>query len=331
MTIVIIPLIVLALALAAAACGGQGKEVRVVEVVREVPVIEEVPVSVVREVPVIEEVPVSVVREVPVIEEVLVEVIREVEKEAPAVVAFPRHDFEEPVINAGDNRYFGELVLIDGCLRLDLGDGGRGQGHTVPLLVVWPPGFSLSAKGSSIRVSDETGLIVAHLGDDVRLSGGYPGRSDDSRRRLRELEQKLSADCPGDYLGRYVVVGDEVSTVGPDEPTVVPLPGSTLYFQRSKTPRGSGETELALLIGELTLEGDCLRVRADSDGASYFVVWPPGFIPHIEDGVVHVRNGGGQLIARVGDRLRMGGGYSTAPSEHKCLGTLFGAGRVRRE
>ena len=317
MTTATIPLIVLALALAAVACDGQGQEVRVVEVVKEVPV-ESTKV-------VIKEVPVEVIKEVPV------KVPKEVIEEAPVVVAFPQHDFEETVINRGDNRYFGELVLIDGCLRLDLGDGGRGQGHTTPLLLVWPASFSLSVKGSSVRIIDGTGLIIAHLGDDVRISDGYPGRSEDSLRRLRELEQRLSADCPGDYLGRYIVVGDEVSAVGPDEPTVVPLPGSMLYFQRSKTPRGSGETELALLMGELILDGDCLRVRADSDGESYFVVWPPGFTPHIEDGVVHVRNGGGQLIARVGDRLRMGGGYSSAPSEHKCPGPLFGAGRVRRE
>ena len=320
MAIVTNPLIalVLALALTVAGCGGgQGREeVRVVEVVKEVPV-ESTKV-------VIKEVPVEVVKEVPV------EVIREVEKEPPVVAAFPQHDFEETVINQGVNRYFGELVLVDGCLRLDLGEGGRRQGRTIPLLLVWPPGFSLSVKGSSVRVIDETGLIVAHLGDDVRVSSGHPGRSDDSRRRLIELEQRVSADCPGDYLGRYVIVGDEVSAVGPDEPTVVPLPGSTLYFQRSRTPRGVPETELALLIGELVLDGDCLRIGGD-DGEGPFVVWPPGFTPHIEDGVVHVRNGGGQLIARVGDRLRLGGGVRSAPSGHRCPGDLFGAGSVTRE
>lgn len=196
MTTVTIPLIALVVALvvalAAVACGGQGHEVRIVEVVREVPVTEEVPIEVVREVPVIEEVP--------------VEVIREVEKEPPVVAAFPQHEFEEPVVNQGLNRYFGELVLVDGCLRLDLGEGGRRQGHTIPLLLVWPSGFSLSVKGSSVRVIDETGLIVAHLGDDVRIGSGHPGRSEDSRRRLGELEQKtvcrLSGQLPGPLCDR---------------------------------------------------------------------------------------------------------------------------------
>lgn len=127
-----------------------------------------------------------------------------------------------------------------------------------------------------------------------------------------------------------MIVGDEVSAVGPDEPTVVPLPGSTLYFQRSRTPRGAPETELALLIGELVLDGDCLRIGGDN-GEGYFVVWPPGFTPHIEDGVVHVRNGGGQIIARVGDRLRLGGGVARPSGEHKCPGPFWGAGRVERE
>ena len=80
---------------------------------------------------------------------------------------FPQHD--EPLrTDRGREYFFGEVFVRDQCLRLDYSD------TTFPdytLLLVWPAGFSVDVKDSSIRVVDNTGLIVAHVGDDVRFSG----------------------------------------------------------------------------------------------------------------------------------------------------------------
>ena len=128
------------LALAAAACGSQGREVRVVEVVKEVPV-ESTKV-------VIREVPVEVVKEVPV------EVPKEVIEEAPVVVAFPQHDEQIPP-DRGREFFAGKLVLKEGCLRAEA-PPRSGYDHR-SRLIVWPRSFTLSTEDGSVRVVDATG------------------------------------------------------------------------------------------------------------------------------------------------------------------------------
>ena len=56
-----------------------------------------------------------------------------------------------------------ELVLDEGCLRM-----GSGDGH----LIIWPPGFSLATEDDGVQILNETGLIVARVGEKVRMSGG---------------------------------------------------------------------------------------------------------------------------------------------------------------
>jgi len=56
-----------------------------------------------------------------------------------------------------------ELVLDEGGLRM-----GSADGH----LVIWPPGFSLVAEDDGVQILNETGLIVARVGEKVRMSGG---------------------------------------------------------------------------------------------------------------------------------------------------------------
>ena len=102
----------------------------------------------------------------------------------------------------------------------------------------------------------------------------------------------------------------------------------SLHFPRQETILGGQESVTAEAVGELVLEGQCLRLKADHDDRTYFIVWPPGFTPHDHRGVVHVRNGAGRVIAQVGDRLRMGGGYSRWGDE-KCPGPKFGANSIK--
>ena len=197
------------IALAVAGCGGgQGREVRVVEVVKEVPV-EVTKV-------VIKEVPVEVVKEVPV------EVPKEVIEEAPVVVAFPQHDEQIPP-DRGREFFAGKLVLKEGCLRAEApprsGHDNRSR------LIVWPRSFTLNTEDGSVRVVDATGRIAARVGDHVRF-GGYP--SGPQSVRLRELEQELPADCPGPYLW-----AGEVTAISLGGPTTEVSPPCSSQTQSS--------------------------------------------------------------------------------------------------
>ena len=56
-----------------------------------------------------------------------------------------------------------ELVLDEGCLRM-----GSANGH----LIVRPPRFSLTTEDDEDQILNESGQIVARVGEKVRKSGG---------------------------------------------------------------------------------------------------------------------------------------------------------------
>ena len=256
------------------------------------------------------------------------------------ITHFPQHD--EPLrTDRGNEYFFGKLIAQDGCLRLDY---GTGYFEGLTLLLVWPPGFSVSVEDGSVSVVDGAGSIAANLGDGVRFSGRSIGDSvwpvyadepgpDQPQARLRwreqlkewqqveqEWQQRLSVDCPGPFL----MVGDEVTVVAADEPTVISIPGSTLFFPRGKSLKGPRAAHTLLGTGELILNSDCLRLGRGDEGA--LIVWPAGFAPYIEGGEVEIRNGAGRTIARVGDSLEVGGqvgGYEDNPYGTKCPGGLW--------
>ena len=235
------------------------------------------------------------------------------------VGAFPQHDEQLPT-DRGKQFFAGQLVLKKGCIRADAPPPD--SFYPESLLIVWPHSFTLHSEDGSVRIVDETGRIAARIGDHVRLSGTIAGSQ---TARGRELKQALPKDCPGPYW----LVGDYVTAISLDGPTALTLqmPDSELHFRWQKTHLSGQESLTAEAVGELVLEGHCLRLKVDDSDETFFIVWPPGFTPHDHRGVVHVRNGAGRVIAQVGDRLRMGGGYSRRGDE-KCPGPEFGANSI---
>ena len=257
------------------------------------------------------------------------------ENQPARIVGFPQYE-GPPMLPEGSR--FGELIVVDGCLRVRrYPDPTYPDQNPVPLLLVWPENFTLTTKGDSTQIINGAGLIAARVGDDVRFSGhgicseGWCGITDIGE---IDLLQPLPEGCPGPYW----IVGEDVSAVDPDEPTVVSIPGSTLFFPRQKSVKGPRAIMTALNGGELILDGDCLRVGRPNpiyrnQNPNHTVVWPAGFTPHIEDGVVHVRNGAGRTIARVGDEIYMGGGETginpRGLDSERCPGKYWIAHNVR--
>ena len=235
------------------------------------------------------------------------------------VDSFPRHDEQIP-LDSGREFFAGKLVLKEGCLRAE-GRDWNAPNAQISLLVIWPRSFKLITEDGSVRVVDAVGRIAARAGDHVRF-GGYP--SGPQTIRLRELGKELRTGCPGPYLW----AGDEVVAFSLDEPTTLTLqlPDSELHFPRLETILGGQERILTAFVGELILDGRCLRLKADNGHISS-IIWPPGYTPHDHRGVIHVRNGAGRVIAQVGDRVRMGGGRSRRGDEN-CPSPSVGANSI---
>ena len=78
----------------------------------------------------------------------------------------------------------------------------------------------------------------------------------------------------------------------------------------------------------MILDGDCLRV---DDDERHMIIWPPLFTPHMEDGVIEVRDGESRKVARVGDRLELTGFSSKLMRPHyadRCPGPYWLVGRI---
>jgi hypothetical protein len=85
-----------------------------------------------------------------------------------------------------------------------------------------------------------------------------------------------------------------------------PVPG--IAFPRQKPTEGLRESMTAQLIGTLRLEGVCLHVQSLS-GEVLLPVWPPEFTLRAEGEQVMVVDGEGQVAARAGEEVYLGGGY----------------------
>jgi hypothetical protein len=76
------------------------------------------------------------------------------------------------------------------------------------------------------------------------------------------------------------------------------------FPQRINTP--SAYTD-ALITGELVVTNGCLRVK-EKYGNNVLLIWPVGFSPHTEQGIIQVLDSTGQAVASVGDWVEIGGG-----------------------
>lgn len=87
----------------------------------------------------------------------------------------------------------------------------------------------------------------------------------------------------------------------------------------------------ALARGKLVLVDGCIRIQDEGDGSDDLIVWPAEFDLHLEGDEVRILNGTGQTVARVGDRVEMGGGQVPDSEEQRrklnipeeCQGPLW--------
>ena len=232
--------------------------------------------------------------------------------QAPSMV-FPQHD--APLGTDRGGEYFaGRLVLSEGCLRAEAPANRRPS-----WLIIWPSSFTLEADSGSVQIVDGHGRIAAHVGDHIRLSRAAVTYQ---QARDRGLVKGLSEDCAEPYF----LVGDEVTVFDPgSEATELRLSDPDVLFLRQKTVVASVQVlQQAAGVGELVLDGRCLRLK----GSSTTIIWPAGFTPHVEGGVVQVRNGAGRIIARVGDEIAGGGGYFDLGGGD-CSGPAWRANKIK--
>lgn len=85
-----------------------------------------------------------------------------------------------------------------------------------------------------------------------------------------------------------------------------PVPG--VYFPVNKPGLGPEVHMAALLPGTLVLSGECLLVKSDNSEHTTLPIWPYDHRLRVEGNTIEVLNGNGEVVARVGEPVEMGGG-----------------------
>lgn len=238
------------------------------------------------------------------------------------VTAFPRH--HAPLGTDRGGEYFAaQLMLKEGCLRAEV-SSQYDTNDPGSWLLIWPNGFTHETEAETVRVANNLGRAVAKVGDHIRLSRATATIQQATEQGLIE---GLSDDCAGPYF----LVGDEVSVFDPaSEATELRLTDPDVVFFRERTVIARHQTLMqAAGVGELILDGQCLRLK-DSSPKPYWptIIWPAGFTPHINEGVVEIRNGAGRVVAQVGNQIAGGGGFFER-SSGDCSGPAWWANQMK--
>lgn len=113
----------------------------------------------------------------------------------------------------------------------------------------------------------------------------------------------LAADLvPGSYLGAEPELGSPIETGSAVTITVAPVLLPTSDWD-------GGEAMTALGGGRLALDDAGCVVLANGAEATY-ALWPKGYGTRLDDGVVVIVDAEGREVAREGETIQVGGGYS---------------------
>ncbi|MCJ7655265.1 MAG: hypothetical protein MUO97_08235 [Dehalococcoidia bacterium] len=95
--------------------------------------------------------------------------------------------------------------------------------------------------------------------------------------------------------------------IGCDANSANPSPGD-FFFPVQK--EGLAQM-LTLAKGRLVIENSCLRLKPII-GSSYLLIWPYGYSLHTEGKIIEVIDGNGNIVAHVGDTIKVGGGEAVS-------------------
>jgi hypothetical protein len=215
-------------------------------------------------------------------------------------VAFPRQEPVEGLREVMEAELIGDLVLVDGCLRVD------SLYNDDAYLPIWPPDFTLVLENEFSVVLDGDGNLVGRVGEEIYMGGGMG-----SERALVECQRQQMPDACG---GPYWVVGEGVRlNLQYDselfDMELISSPDRTAILLHKQPVLDEWTEEPGVISGVLRFyqPSRCPRVQSESGVSDYLPIWPPGNSLQWTDGLVEIVNSSGDLIAREGESVTLSG------------------------
>jgi len=166
----------------------------------------------------------------------------------------------------------GKLILVDGCPRME-GSGGSS------VLLFWPYNYSINRNANPAEIRDDTGKVVAHIGDYVEMGGG-------------ELPDSTEKKLPNGCSGPIAIVGEG--------PMVLDA-----YFPL-EAGAGGFSSMTDWLEGTLVVDNGCLRVQTN-ENKRFLLIWPLDPY-HWDKNTSQVKDIYDRVLAQVGEKIRVQGG-----------------------
>jgi hypothetical protein len=118
----------------------------------------------------------------------------------PPGYVFPRRELVNGELASMTSEIYGKLVVANGCLRLESSDDGRSY------LVIWPPNYQLDVKNNEIQILDESGQVLAVVGQEIHMGGGIGETLEDNIYVTEKIIREIPPECPGPYwIGGRIV------------------------------------------------------------------------------------------------------------------------------
>ncbi|MEE8419088.1 MAG: hypothetical protein V3S02_03140, partial [Dehalococcoidales bacterium] len=190
-------------------------------------------------------------------------------------VNFPQ---QEPGRGFMEAQLFGELVLDDnGSLRV----GGA--------LIIWRPGYFVNNNDGLIEVWDENGEVVVRVGEEVYMGGGY-GAGD--KTFYQGGGTRLNLNFSSDLFSL------EVITAGDHK----------YYILTKRPPLDELAVQKTTVTGKLVTSYDNGNlVKCPHMTPDYTPIWPSDYQARVENGVLEIVDGAGQVVVRDGEEVSLEG------------------------
>lgn len=124
----------------------------------------------------------------------------------------------------------------------------------------------------------------------------------------QERRLLVAAAVRSALIASVLVVAACGSDKGDRDDIALPDTTSTSIYFPQRTSEGDDDD--ADLVGDMVVEGKCLYVASSvppEDDSRYLIVWPHNFELRISNDAIEVLGASGQVVARVGDLVRLGG------------------------
>jgi hypothetical protein len=216
-------------------------------------------------------------------------------------IAFLRQEAAEGPREVMEAELVGNLVLEDGCLKIESIYGNQSY------LPIWPPEFTLSLDSDETEILDGDDVVVGRVGEEIYMGGGTGS--------LNSLSDCVRQQLPGYCDDPIWVVGDGVRpNIQSDSEfvqiEVISTTESTGFLITKKALLDEWVEETSTISGILSMYTPqrCPRIQSESGITDYLPIWPPEYSLHFKDGKVEVVDGNGKVIASEGSDLLVNGG-----------------------